>query len=238
MTVSGNDFLCNDIPGDITDSSQNWETEIESSDEGLEESQSAAEKVIEKVVEKETNYVLPDLTTFLSRVEDIVSENRQMTTEFIDDYFSVVEEEEIAVYAEGVTDGISINSGALSYFSGVLGNRLIPVDYVCYVGRPYWMDNRQRYEYCLAYGKLDLSGTKFTGQGDIIRYRADNPISVVVDKNVSIDVTASLAYGRSNLGDYSGIVDSVGTLDFLIFLGLCFGGVLWFIKSISALFWR
>lgn len=139
-----------------------------------------------------------------------------------------------ALIAQTVTDGQSVSNVALEYFKGVLLNQSPFTDYVVYVGEPYqyWWGNNQQiaYEYCLAYGDLDINGTTFTGLADIVTMRTTGENSVVYMNDQYISVDAPLYYSRSNLGDYSGIV----TKDFsgiAILLTLALGGAVWLVKS-------
>lgn len=140
-----------------------------------------------------------------------------------------------ALVAQTVTDGQSISSSALEYFKGILNNQSPFTDYVIYVGEPYqyWWGNNQQtaYEYCMAYGDLDLNGITFTGQADIVTMRisGENSVSFVNDQNVSI--TAPMYYSRSNLGEYSGVVKQ-DYVSFGVLCALVLGGVVWFVKSL------
>ena len=148
-------------------------------------------------------------------------------------YFSM--DDFIELYAQNVTSGQNINSNALSYFKGILENQALPVDYVIYVGNTYTYNyNSIGYEYCMAYGDLQLAGTHFTGTGTICTMRVSGTQSVSYAYDQDIDLYAPMYYSRSNLGDYSGIYqyDWTGLL-LLIFVVL--GGVTWFIKKIMHL---
>ena len=142
--------------------------------------------------------------------------------------------------SQNVTDGVSITSGALNYFSGILENQLFPKDYVCYVGDSYTYydgySNRTAYEYCMVFGDLFLStdGTTFEGSGKLVRYRNyGNPVVYWSDvENVSLAVP--LYYGRSNLGAYSGIYQYDYT-GFFLLLAVLIGGVTWIMKKIMRL---
>lgn len=136
---------------------------------------------------------------------------------------------------ETVTDGQAISSTALNYFEGILGNKALPEDYVIYVGAPYQYISgnytRTAYEYCMAYGDLDLIGTVFTGNATVCRIRTNGDYQVTYDYDVDISVDAPMYYSRSNMGDYSGIVkyDWTGVL---ILVGLMLGGLVWLIKKL------
>lgn len=141
----------------------------------------------------------------------------------------------IELYSQTVTSGQSINSTALNFFKGILDNQLLPVDYVIYVGSTYTYNyNSVGYEYCLAYGNLELSGTHFTGNGTIVTMRTQGTQSVTYQYDQTIDLNAPIYYSRSNLGDYSGIVQYNYT-GFLILLCLVTGGLTWFLKKLMRL---
>lgn len=136
---------------------------------------------------------------------------------------------------ETVTDGQAISSTALSYFEGILANKALPVDYVIYVGAPYQYKSgsstKTAYEYCMAYGDLELSGTVFTGNATVCRIRTNGNYSVSYDYSQDISVDAPMYYSRSNMGDYSGVVDYDWT-GVLILISLMLGGLVWFIKKL------
>lgn len=140
-----------------------------------------------------------------------------------------------ALYEQTVTDNQSINNVALDYFKGVLLNESPFTDYVIYVGEPYqyWQNNNQRtaYEYCMAYGDLELNGQTFTGNADIVTMRTvgENSVSYVNNQNISL--TAPLYYSKSNLGQYSGVIQK-DYVSFGILCSLVLGGVVWLVKSI------
>lgn len=140
--------------------------------------------------------------------------------------------------SQTVTDGQSINNAALSYFEGILGNMVLPADYVIYVGDSYyyWSGSSQRlaYEYCMAYGDLELNGTHFTGTGTIVKMRTSGDVSVVSHADQQISLYAPMYYSRSNLGSYAGIYqyDYTGAG---ILLALVLGGVTWFVKKLVCL---
>lgn len=140
----------------------------------------------------------------------------------------------IDTYSQSVTDGQSINSTALTYFQGILENQVFPVDYVIYVGNSYVYGNSTRYEYCMAYGDLELSGTHFSGTGTVVTMRVSgyNSVNYAYDQSVSLD--APMYYSRSNLGDYSGVV-SYNWIGFLILVCLFTGGLVWFLKRFMRL---
>lgn len=140
-----------------------------------------------------------------------------------------------AVNAE-VTDGQALNSSAISFFQGVLQNKILPTDYVAFVGAPYQYyqgnQNRTAYEYCLAVGDFDLNGTNFTGDDvTLYRLRLSGDVSADIETYSEYDVDAPLYYSRSNLGDYSGIV-KYDYIPLGILIGMIFGGVVWFIKKL------
>lgn len=142
---------------------------------------------------------------------------------------------DVSEASQTVTDGQTVNGTALSYFEGILANRLLPTDYVVYVGRPYtwWNGSSQRtaYEYCMAYGDLTLSDGHFSGTGTVCTLRTSGDVSVSYARNQDISLTAPPYYSRSNLGDYSGIY-SYDTSGFLLVLGLTLGGLVWFMKKL------
>ncbi len=138
-----------------------------------------------------------------------------------------------------VTDGQSVSSTALTYFEGILGNQKLPVDYVIYVGEPYYYDygdyQRMAYEYCMAYGDLSLEGNYFTGEGTLVTMRTSGAVSVEYAEDQAISLVAPLYYSRSNLGNYSGVIryDYTG-LCLLLFVMI--GGVVWYMRKIFG-FW-
>lgn len=140
-----------------------------------------------------------------------------------------------ALYTQTVSDNQSVSSTALEFFKGILLKESPFTDYVIYVGEPYqyWWNNTQHtaYEYCMAYGALDLNGQTFTGNADIVTMRTvgENSVSFVNDQNIS--VTAPMYYSRSNLGQYSGVI-SQDYVSFGILCSLVLGGVVWFVKSL------
>lgn len=139
-----------------------------------------------------------------------------------------------AYQAQNVTDGQNISNTAIEYFKGVLLNESPFVDYVCYVGDSYqyWLGNSQQtaYEYCLAYGDLELDGTYFVGTADIVKMRTtgENSVTYLVEQSVSIN--APLYYSRSNLGSYSGIIEK-NYLGSGILFSLLIGGCVWLVKK-------
>lgn len=140
------------------------------------------------------------------------------------------------VTSQEVTDGQIVNSTALTYFEGILANQLLPCDYVIYVGQPYTYNSngyeRTAYEYCMAYGDLDVSGTYFTGEGaTIVTMRTSGSVSVEYAENQSVSLSAPMYYSRSNLGNYSGIIDFNYEGGAILFL-LCIGGLIWFMRKI------
>lgn len=135
-----------------------------------------------------------------------------------------------------VSDGQTISNTALTYFEGILGNKWLPTDYVCWVGSPYYyyQNNYQRegYEYVMAYGNdLELAGNTFSGKADVCTIRLYPAPSVTYQKNVDISLNAPVYYSRSNLGDYSGIIDYDWT-GFGVLFCLMLGGVTWFVNSL------
>lgn len=143
----------------------------------------------------------------------------------------------IGVYAnQAVTDGQTINTTALSYFQGILNNQVFPTDYVIYVGGSYVYNNSTYYEYCMAYGDLDLSGTYFSGTGTLVRMRVNGNRSVTYSHDQSISVNAPMYYSRSNLGDYSGVV-SYDWTGFLMLVFLMLGGLVWFFRKLMRVYY-
>lgn len=140
-----------------------------------------------------------------------------------------------ALYAQTVTDNQSVSSTALEFFKGILLKESPFTDYVIYVGEPYqyWWNNQQHtaYEYCLAYGDLDLNGQTFSGTADIVTMRTVGENSVSFINNQAITLTAPMYYSRSNLGQYSGVI-SQDYVSFGILCVLVLGGVVWFVKSL------
>lgn len=140
-----------------------------------------------------------------------------------------------ALYAQTVTDNQSVSSTALEFFKGILLKESPFTDYVIYVGEPYqyWWNNQQHtaYEYCLAYGDLELSGQTFSGTADIVTMRTVGENSVSFVNNQAITLTAPMYYSKSNLGQYSGVI-SHDYVSFGILCTLILGGVVWFVKSL------
>jgi len=141
--------------------------------------------------------------------------------------------------AEMVTDGQMVNSTALSYFEGILSNQKLPVDYVVYTGESYSYYNngyeRTAYEYCMVYGDLELSGNTFTGEDlTVVRMRTSGNVSVNYEYGQSITLDAPMYYSRSNMGDYSGIIQ-YDLSGFMLLVLAVFGGVIWFISKIMCL---
>lgn len=154
-------------------------------------------------------------------------------------YDAVTDVQETQEGRQTVTDGQTIGSSVLTYFSGILGNSLIPRDYVVWVGEPYTYDyssygQRTAYEYCLAVGDLSCSGTYFSGTADVWHYRSSGTPSVTVEHGQTVSLNAPPYYSRSNLGDYSGIVtyDRAG---YLVLILLVTGGLVWFIRKLMRL---
>lgn len=136
-----------------------------------------------------------------------------------------------AIEEQTVTEGEGINQKALEYFEGVLCNQILPVDYVIYVGAPYYENEAVFYDYCMAYGDLTLSGEHFTGEGDIITVRTSGSRSVTVAEDQAISLTASPYYSRSNLGSYSGVFQYDYT-GLCLLLVIILGGVIWFMRKL------
>lgn len=134
-----------------------------------------------------------------------------------------------------VTDGQTVNSSALSYFEGILGNQRIPQDYVIYVGEEYTYASgygeRTAYEYCMVTGDLECVGTDFSGVGDlyVLRLNGNVGVSVVEDQEVALSVP--LYYGRSNLGLYSGVIDRDWS-GYLVAVMLALGGMVWLVRKL------
>lgn len=155
-------------------------------------------------------------------------------------YDAVLDAQDAVMERQTVTDGQSISSAALSYFKGILGNQIIPKDYVIYVGDAYNYDYgsyggyRVAYEYCMAVGDLTCDGTYISGTGKVYRYRAFGDVGVAVADNQSISLYAPLYYSRSNLGDYSGAIEYDWT-GFMLIVMLMLGGLVWLIKKLMCL---
>ena len=135
-----------------------------------------------------------------------------------------------------VSDGQTISNTALTYFEGILRNKWLPTDYVCWVGSPYYYYQnsyqREGYEYVMAYGNgLDFDGNAFSGIADICTIRLYPTPTVTFRKNVDVSVNAPQYYSRSNLGDYSGIVDYDWSGFCMLFV-LALGGVTWFVNTL------
>lgn len=157
---------------------------------------------------------------------------------FADMLYQAVYDANIDSYAVNaqVTDGQTLNSSAISFFQGVLENKILPVDYVAFVGSPYEYyqgnQNRMAYEYCLAVGDFELNGTNFSGD-DVTLYklRLSGDVSANVEQYSEYDIDAPLYYSRSNLGQYAGIV-KYDYISLGILVGLVFGGVVWFVRKL------
>lgn len=134
-----------------------------------------------------------------------------------------------------VTNGQAVNSSALTYFEGILGNQRVPKDYVIFVGEDYTYgsgyNERTAYEYCMVTGDLECDGTYFTGVGDlyVLRLSGDVGVSVLEDQEVALSVP--LYYGRSNLGLYSGVIDRDWS-GYLVVVMLALWGVVWFVRKL------
>lgn len=143
--------------------------------------------------------------------------------------------------SQSVTDGQAVSSAALDYFQGVLMNESPFMDYVVYCGEPYEYNvngySQTAYEYCMAYGDLDCSGTTFTGLADIvtIRTKGDYSVNYVLEQSINLD--APYYYSRSNLGDYAGIIQKDYTGVGLITL-LAIGGIICFLDRIFGFKWH
>lgn len=139
-----------------------------------------------------------------------------------------------AYVAQTVTDGQSISNTALEYFKGLLAKESPFIDYVIYVGQPYqyWNYNYEQtgYEYCMAYGDLELSGTTFTGTADIVTMRTAGEQWVSYKNDQAVSITAPLYFSRSNLGDYSSVIqyDYINTG---ILIALLIGGLTWLVRK-------
>lgn len=154
-------------------------------------------------------------------------------------YDAVLDAQDAVMERQTVTDGQSISSAALSYFKGILGNQIIPKDYVIYVGNAYNYDYgsygyRTAYEYCMAVGELTCDGTLISGTGKVYTYRGIGDVSVTVADNQAISLYAPLYYSRSNLGDYSGAIE-YDWLGFMLIVMLMMGGLVWFIRKLMCL---
>lgn len=185
----------------------------------------------------ENNEILEPVTTEepIATEEPVTMEELQAQQSSPEAYYDVIYTAvNDALVAQTVTDGQNISGTALEYFKGVLLNQSPFTDYVVYVGEPYqyWWGNNQQtaYEYCLAYGDLELSDTTFSGLADIITMRTtgENSVSYMNDQYISVD--APLYYSRSNMGNYSGII-SKDFSGITILLTLALGGAVWLVKS-------
>jgi len=134
-----------------------------------------------------------------------------------------------------VTDYQSIPDVVLKHFEGILANKVLPVDYVVYVGSPYEYQvvngTRIGYDYCMAYGDLECAGDYFSGTGTIVTMRTSgyNTISFMNDQQISL--VAPRYYSKSNLGEYPGIYH-YDYVSLAILMGLVLGGVIWIIKKL------
>lgn len=137
-----------------------------------------------------------------------------------------------------VTDGQTVNSTALTYFEGILGNQRVPRDYVIYVGEEYYYTSgygeRTAYEYCMVTGDLRCDGTDFTGTGDLYVLRLSGNVGVTVYEDQDVSLSVPLYYGRSNLGLYSGVIDR-DWAGYLVVVMLALGGVTWFVRKLLRL---
>lgn len=134
-----------------------------------------------------------------------------------------------------VTDYQSIPDVVLNHFKGILQNKVLPVDYVIYVGSPYqyqWGNNTNTgYDYCMAYGDLDCSGDYFSGTGTIVTMRTSGYNTIEYANDQQISLVAPRYYSKSNLGDYPGIY-SYDYVSLAILVGLVLGGVTWLFKKL------
>lgn len=134
-----------------------------------------------------------------------------------------------------VTDYQSIPDVVLKHFEGILANKVLPVDYVIYVGSPYEYQvangTRTGYDYCMAYGDLECDRTYFSGTGTIVTMRTNgfNTIDYQYDQQISL--SAPYYYSKSNLGDYPGIFN-YDYVSLAILIGVVLGGVTWLIKKL------
>lgn len=145
-----------------------------------------------------------------------------------------------ALALQEVTEGQSVNSTALTYFTGILENQAFPVDYVIYVGESYTYSSgygtSTGYEYCMAYGDLTCTGTHFTGDDcTLITMRTPSgQQSVTYDEGVSVDLTAPMYYARSNLGTYSGVIQ-YPWMEYILAFMVFTGGLIWLLRKVMQL---
>lgn len=134
-----------------------------------------------------------------------------------------------------VTDYQSIPDVVLKHFEGILANKVLPVDYVVYVGSPYEYQvvngTRIGYDYCMAYGDLECDRTYFSGTGTIVTMRTNGFYTIDYQYDQQISLTAPYYYSKSNLGEYPGIYQ-YDYVSLAILLGLVLGGVTWLIKKL------
>jgi len=134
-----------------------------------------------------------------------------------------------------VTDYQSIPDVVLKHFEGILTNKMLPVDYVVYVGSPYqyqWGNNTNTgYDYCMAYGDLYCSGEYFSGTGTIVTMRTNGYNTITYQNDQQISLVAPRYYSKSNLGDYPGIYH-YDYVSLAILLGMVLGGVTWLFKKL------
>lgn len=179
----------------------------------------------------------PDISEEVGE-EGTVKEGSQeiiMTVDYDSMYMAVNDAVTDALAADlESTDGQSVSSSALTYFEGILANQVFPEDYVIYVGEPYTYDYgtsyRTAYEYCMVTGDLDLNGNVFSGSGKLYRLRLNGNVGVTVTEE-TVSVTAPAYYSRSNLGDYSGVIqrDFSG---YVVAILLMIGGLVWFVRKL------
>lgn len=134
-----------------------------------------------------------------------------------------------------VTDYQSIPDVVIKHFEGILANKILPVDYVVYVGSPYeyYQGNNLRtgYDYCMAYGDLNCSGEYFSGTGTIVTMRTGGNNTIYYQNDQQISLVAPYYYSKSNLGEYPGIYH-YDYVSLAILLGLVLGGVTWLFKKL------
>lgn len=125
----------------------------------------------------------------------------------------------------------------LDYFSGILCNRILPVDYVVYPGDEYEVSFEDGTsitynEYCMAYGDLEENYQHFTGEDcTVVSVRYYDELSVEVEHDQEIDMSVSYRKGYSNLGDYSGIY-SYDWMGLCVLLLVLIFGLVWTFKKL------
>ena len=134
-----------------------------------------------------------------------------------------------------VTDYQSIPDIVLKHFEGILANKVLPVDYVIYVGSPYeyYQGNNVRtgYDYCMAYGDLDCNGEYFSGTGTIVTMRTGGQNNIYYMHDQQISLVAPYYYSKSNLGEYPGIFN-YNYIELAILIGMVLGGVTWLFRKL------